>query len=365
MDAGYIYNNNENLIDEGIELHKMKQITREVIDNVNKVNYCHGFEGVDLSKFDLSNLSLDDISNITFDEKTKWPDSNKLPKGFVPSCLLQTRKRICPGINDLHKSSINGQGVNVVYIDQQNKFVFNHEEFKHLNYQYFDFNGCDLDEFHPYGVLSNLCGKNTGVAPNINLYYYSAYRWKENDKSMLECLLDVLQKLKDGNHIDVVGISGPLYFKNNKQKTLEQKKIDEIVKQIECLGCVVIDGYRFLGDFTCCGLEINEQLTFENLDYVSWADETDRLKPAFICKGQVIAEWQTTNEYVYQGTNCDSWPIAQCVGLFALCRQVNKSISYDKFVANVKNSLINNKVIDFQQCIENVKNNTNEDLIIK
>ncbi len=365
MDAGYIYDNNANLIEEGIDISKLKYITREVINDVNKVNYCHGFEGIDLSKFDLSNLSLDDISNITFDQKTKWPDSSKLPKGFSPSILLQDRKGCFPGIRDLHKLGINGQGINVVYIDQQNKFVFNHEEFKHLNYQYFDFNDYDLDEFHPYGVLSNLCGKNTGVAPNINLYYYSAYRWKENDKSMLECLLDVLQKLKDGKHIDVVGISGPLYFMNNKQQTPEQKKIDEIVEQIQAFGCVVIDGYRFLDDFTCCGLEISEQMSFENLDYVSWANEDDKLKPAFICKGQVIAEWQTKNEYVYQGTNCDSWPIAQCVGLFALCRQIDNHITYDSFVANINKSLINNKVIDFHRCILHIKNNTNENYIDK
>ena len=46
MDAGYIYDNNELLLEEGIDLSKEKQITRELIDKVNKVNYCHGFECV-------------------------------------------------------------------------------------------------------------------------------------------------------------------------------------------------------------------------------------------------------------------------------------------------------------------------------
>ena len=112
----------------------------------------------------------------------------------------------------------------------------------------------------------------------------------------------------------------------------------------------MIDGYRFLNDFTCCGLEAGIQYSFENLDYVSWANEDDKLKPAFICKGQVIAEWQSTNEYVYQGTNCDSWPIAQCVGLFALCRQIDKKITYEKFVAITRKSLINKKLLDFEKC---------------
>ena len=359
MNAGYIYDNNQYLIEEGIDLSKISQVTRELIDRVNKVNYCHGFEGVDLSRFDLTNLTLDDIGNITFDENTKWPNQDKLPKGFNPHLLLKNRKGAIAGLTELRNEGITGKGVNVVYIDQQNKYVFNHEEFKHLNYEYFDFNGDDLDCFHPYGVLSNLCGKNTGVAPNINLFYYSAYRWKQNDKSMLECLTDVLNKLKKGKAFDIVGISGPLYLKKDV-KTKEQKQIDLIVEQIEFFGCVVVDGFRFLDSFTCCGLEALDQYSFNNIDYPTFATEEDKLKPAFICKGQVIAEWQTSNKYVYQGTNCDSWPTAQCVGLFALCRQVDEKITWNKFIANIRKSLINNKVIDFRQCIEQTKNNMRE-----
>lgn len=359
MNAGCIYNNNEFLLEEGIDLSKVEQITRELIDRVNKVNYCHGFEGVDLSKFDLTNLSIEDMSNITFDERTKWPSADKLPAGFNPVVLLETRKGIYPGIKTLHRNGVDGRGVNVVYIDQQNKFVFGHEEFKHLNYKYFDFNECDLDEFHPYGVLSNLCGKNVGVTPNINLFYYSAFRWKENkeyDESMLECLCDVLEKLEKGNRFDVIGISAPLYFSQNNTKTVVQQRIDEVVEKIEKYGCVVIDGYRVLDSFTCCGVIAEEDFSYYDVDFVSWASEEDKMKPAFICKGQVIAEWQTTNQYVYQGTNCDSWPIAQCVGLFALCRQVNKKITYEDFLNAVKKSTLVNNVISFDKCIEQVRN---------
>ena len=356
MDAGYIYNNNELLLEEGIDLSKVKQITRELIDKVNKINYCHGFEGVDLSNFDLTNLSLDDISSITFDERTKWPSTDKLPVGFNPYALLEKRRCIYPGVKLLHKSGIDGKGVNVIYIDQQNKFVFNHVEFNHLNYKYFDFNGYDLDEFHPYGVLSNLCGMNVGVAPNINLFYYAAFRWKEYDESMLASLYDVLNKLEEGNNFDVVGISGPIYFKGRNAKTVVQQRIDEVVEKIEKHGCVVIDGYRFLDSFTCCGVNAEENFSFDDIDFPSWANVGDKLKPAFICKGQVIAEWQTTNQYVYQGTNCDSWPIAQCVGLFALCRQVNNKITYKEFLNVVENSTLVNNVISFDKCIEQVRN---------
>ena len=368
MNAGCIYDNNQFLIEEGIDLSKQKQITRNLIDKVNKVNYCHGFEGVDLSRFDLTNLSMEDISYITFDEKTKWPTEEKLPKKFNPKMLLQSRKGAVVGLKELRNAGITGKGVNVVYIDQQNKYVFNHEEFIHLNYEYFDFNGEDLDCFHPYGVLSNLCGKNTGVAPDINLFYYSAYKWKEFDKSMLKCLTDVLEKLKEGKSLDVVGISGPLYL-IKEEKTEEQKQIDKVVKEIESFGCVVIDGFRFLDCFTCCGLDANVNSSFEAIDYVSWASAEDRRKPAFICKGQVIAEWQTTNQYVYQGTNCDSWPIAQGVGLFALCRQIDNKITYKEFVEATRKSILknsqNNTIIDFQQCIEHIKNNVREKCVIQ
>ena len=352
MDAGCIYDNNELLLEEGIDLSKVKQITRELIDQVNKINYCHGFEGIDLSNFDLTNLSLEDISNMTFDERTTWPSEEKIPVGFYPSILLNARKGIYPGIKELHKAGIDGKGVNVVYIDQQNKFVFDHKEFKHLKYKYFDFNGCELDQFHPYGVLSNLCGKNVGVAPNINLFYYSAVRWKEYDESMLDSLCDVLEKIENGNQFDVVGISGPIYFRSNNAKTEVQKRIEEVVEKIEKYGCVVIDGYRFLDRFTCCGVNAKEKLSLDDIDFPSWASEEDKLKPAFICKGQVIAEWQTKDQYVYQGTNCDSWPIAQCVGLFSLCRQVNKKITYDDFLDVVKKSALLNNVISCDKCIE-------------
>ena len=53
----------------------------------------YGFSKKDVSQKDLSQVSIERISNISFDEYTKWPEESKLPKNFNPNIWFETRKR--------------------------------------------------------------------------------------------------------------------------------------------------------------------------------------------------------------------------------------------------------------------------------
>ena len=359
----YEYDNNEYLKEEGIDISKVKKMTRELIDKINEVNYCHGLEDINLTNIDFSDLTLKDMSFITFDTRTKWPSKDKLPVGYNPKELLENRKGLSLGLQTLKKEGIDGSGVKVVYIDCEGKDIFEHEEFKHLKYNYHDFVNCGDEAYHPFGVLSNLCGKNTGVAPGIMLDYYTSYgRMDKYNQSKLDVLNDILKRLEEGERFDVIGISGNRYqdskIDGKVVRTKMQDQIDEIIFKIEKYGCTFIDGFVFENNFIGCGLNSCNKIDLNDIDYPSWYDVNNG-KIGIICKGQVIARWQSINEYSYQGVNCDSWPIAQLVGVFALCRQVNKNMTYSHFVEAIYETSFSNekgcKIIDLKALIKNLK----------
>ena len=66
----------------------------------------------------MSQVSLECISSISFDQSTKWPNENKLPKGFNPDLWLRVGKYPGLSLNKIHEKGITGKGVSVAVIDK-------------------------------------------------------------------------------------------------------------------------------------------------------------------------------------------------------------------------------------------------------
>ncbi len=129
------------------------------------------FEHLDVSDCDLSGI---DPLKIRYSEDTKWPeDPTKLPLGFNPKELLETRKNPGLGIKTLHKLGIKGQGRNIVIID--NFRLFNHIEYQNSlkGYEEIGFDPINYGGGAGGSLISALVGKTCGIAPNANAYYYA------------------------------------------------------------------------------------------------------------------------------------------------------------------------------------------------
>lgn len=310
------------------------KITNEWLDNIQKTDpktwdniSRWGFCYKDMSKNDLSELDIDHLNKITFNSSTIWPDKSKMPVNFNPENLLTERKTPMIGINELHSKGITGKGVIVATIDSGFQGG-NHEEFNGSKIKVINLEKNSENHFHAEGVLSNLCGQNLGIAPEVGCYHYNTFiSQKGRDLSIYNALNDINNKLDKGVKIRAVNISGPLMLDNCEFKL----KIKKIVDDIESKGCKIVDSNIFGKTFTNVeyGIESDIQ-NINDLKKAKW-QKTVSDKVGFVCGGKVTPEFCSNNGYKYEQESCYSWTIPQAVGLYALCLQVNENLTWEEF----------------------------------
>ncbi len=184
-------------------------------ENPFQLDYRHA----DLSDLDLSTKS-EALRHMMFDSETIWP--RLLPQDFDPQAILEQGKEPGLGIKELHKNGIDGKGVSIAIIDA-NPLLLNHVEYKDNLKLYEEIHvGKDSPTgMHASAVASIAVGKNVGVAPGADLYYFTAafwdytlpffgqdftdnYTWMAN---AIERVLEINEKLPDEDKIKVVSIS--------------------------------------------------------------------------------------------------------------------------------------------------------------
>jgi len=104
----------------GIQPRTMPELItdKELAKHKSQLERIWGFCAQDLSTKDMSQVSLECISSISFDQSTKWPNENKLPKGFNPDLWLRVGKYPGLSLNKIHEKGITGKGVSVAVIDK-------------------------------------------------------------------------------------------------------------------------------------------------------------------------------------------------------------------------------------------------------
>lgn len=301
---------------------KTKQENPQIWDNIMRWGFCYK----DMSMYDLTNLDVEHLNLLTFNSSTIWPDKSKMPKDFDPNYLLEERKNPMISIKDLHKKGITGKGVIVATIDSGFQGE-NHQEFKGSKIKVVNVLDENEYHFHAEGVLSNLCGQNLGVAPDVKCYHYNASISKNKDLSTLKALKDILNKLENNIEIRAVSISGPLTVENSEYK----EKIDNLVKKIEEHNCKVVDSNTFGKTFT--NVEYGIENNIENVDELKKAkwQNTVSDKVGLVCGGKVVPEFCSDTGYKYEQESCYSWTIPQAVGMYVLCLQVNKYLKWEEF----------------------------------
>lgn len=137
------------------------QSINDVVDFTGR----YDLRGVNLSSLNLSDLELDVF---IFDSQTIWPQH--MPKGIDISTITEYGLPPGLGIDTLHQKGITGKGVNVGIID--GRLLVDHQEFAQ-NIALYEEIGEMQGPAHYHGtpITSILCGNQSGVAPDVTVYY--------------------------------------------------------------------------------------------------------------------------------------------------------------------------------------------------
>ena len=162
--------------------------------------------GKDLSGLDFRN-ELDLLYTLTFDTYTIWPSSNRLPRGFDPQALMEQGKIPGLGIDELHAMGFTGAGVAVAYVDQT--LLLDHTAYDNVRL-YVEEIEASQPSMHGPAVLDLLAGKEVGIVPEAQVYFFSNSGAEGNnlyEAQAFDRIVELNKTLPEHKKIRVVGMS--------------------------------------------------------------------------------------------------------------------------------------------------------------
>lgn len=331
----------------------------------------------DIGYADVSNLNLlndyETLKTVHFSSFTKWPPYAKLPNQFDPKDALNWGK--IPGLNvqSLHDQGYDGSDINIAIIDH--KLLLDHTEYKNQIVGYKEFPTMyGYPEMHASAVASLLVGKECGVLPKANLYYYGVEvidinMDKYNYKYFSQALEDIIQlnstTLAD-NPIRVVSVSFGL---DESGLNLDMWKAS--LTNAEETGILVFHcSFEWLKDrYAIAGAgckpyedvnEINNYGTFY-ADYVGYQYSSSEKFLFVPGDNRTTANFILDGCYTFNSWGGGSWPIPFVSGVVALGRQINPNLSNDEIVKLLYENGTDFKVgklINPEAFINKIKNNS-------
>lgn len=334
--------------------------------------YIWGVSFADLSKLDLSEVSIEVLMRIAFSTETKWPEKDKLPKGFDPDKLIKKAKTFKGlGFEELHRKNIQGQGIKIAFIDKS--FDLTHEEFSDSKIEYNAYNCFDKYgeyNFHGYSVASRIVGKNIGIAPKSEMVYYACGNSeKYSDYStgyvaqVLKAVNDVVSRVENGEEISAIGMSSNVIglievLQNPELKIKFQNRWNQLSRKLDELGIPVVDSSKFHKDFNYA-VKFDPSKDNEDIsNYYSSMVYSDHI--SVIEADKCVPMPYTQNGYKYENSiGCESWAIPQIIAMYALAKQTNPYLTYEEFVdmSRVTAQVNSNgtKLIDAVELIKEIK----------
>ena len=268
---------------------------------------------------------------VRFDDKTfsKTPKEH-LPKWFDPQEIFENGKSIGLWIDDVHEMWYTWKWVGVAICDWQlkpHKDIQTEEYTVEKNADNFN------DYFHASAVSSILAWKQTGIAPDANLYFYAEVqnnREKDGGQDLASSLNKILQKnekLSDDKKIRVISISWPLYW---------WKKTEELVKKLEESWVWVLHSGEFWKSFWY--LEKKDPMWDPN-DLQNYQHYLGKTSALFVNSwDRTVASPQNDSSYRHDTEASASWAIPVVAWYYALACQADPTMTPDKFKRLAKDS---------------------------
>lgn len=290
----------------------------------------YGFSGKDVSNKDFTRMSLDKISQISFDTDTIWCEADKLPKGYSPESWLETSKDPGLQIKALHKEGHTGKGISVAMIDKP--ILSTSNEFNKDNFTYIQVEADTRVHFHGMSCASILAGQNCGVAPDAKLYYFAVPdngKNFDNYSAAIDKLIELNQGLSEKEKIRIVSISDGL---SNDDAHWEswQKTVQKANDQ----GVIVIYSNNVGDNFIWGGCHpYKDRNNVLNYDIaIGFAEQKIDKQSVIIIPGdyRTTANNQSDDGYTYYGVGGWSWAIPYFAGLCTLGLEINPDLTYEQ-----------------------------------
>lgn len=318
------------------------------------------FRGYDVESLDLSGLG-NELLNSIFDSKTKWPA--KLPQEFNPDKQLEFHKNPGLGIRKLHEQGITGKGVNIAFIDYA--LLVEHKEYSDRVKMYEEIHyNQKAAQMHAPAVASIAAGKNTGVAPEANIYFIASENYEVVNNQMgdidftwtaksIERIIEVNKSLPQKDKIRILSISAGWQPGNKGYKEVTEA-VDKAIK--EGIFVITVNMFETYKDkFYFHGLDID---TFADKDNASnykvtewnkWTSKVGNIdglskyyeekisenKPKELLlipiDSKTVASPTGDEDYVFYREGGWSWCMPYIAGLYALACQVDTKITPEVF----------------------------------
>jgi hypothetical protein len=268
------------------------------------------------------------LFTLTFDTKTKWPQPTLLPEGFDPAELLELGKEPGLGIRELQALGFTGAGVTVAYIDQA--LLLNHSAYDNVKLHYEELLSAK-PSMHGPAVLSLLAGREIGIIPEAEVYFFAHNGGQEGNKYealALERIVELNAELPPGKKIRVVGISHAPDDSVNKEyadqlRAAEKKARDSGIIVVDCNYPLLTAGVRGYGN----------REDYRSYKISPWLKDV----PEPLRRGRLIvpADGRTTaagylvdpDHYVYWAEGGFSWAVPYVVGLIAMALQIDPDLT--------------------------------------
>ena len=390
----------------------------EMIDGIQRNNLLReGLCGIDMSSWDLSNLDYEHFKLLCFDENTVF--SQEQQEKFHPERLLKYAKEPMKELKSLHVNGNDGRGIIVAIIDTDiNRRIF--ETLYKENFTYID--NENKGEIEPHGgtVLSSFMQ----TAPNASVQYYPSNKQDaERHKHLIEYIEQIAQSgvkiiSLSTSLVAIINNKQKLEYIN---KVLEEYRItlidsDKFYENFTyCFRNIDEGGIEKFNESLCEGEDVQFENIWKNIKNgfkilfskygVSTIEELkEKLEQAKIVEElKLVQEFEPIAKYTrfsegenmplhflkqrdkqrerskrkkvesieipcggrtlngkYWGTSSASYTIPVVAGMFAICKQVNNSISYEDFVKYCKETskkIDGRYLIQPQELIEKVRNN--------
>ncbi|ADK14424.1 Subtilase family protein [Clostridium ljungdahlii DSM 13528] len=309
-------------------------VTDKVLQKHNSdLEGVYGFQGKDMSKKDLSQVSLDVISNISFDKSTKWPQKSNLPAGYDPNKWFDMGKD--PGLNlsKIHEKGITGKGISVAVIDKPIRST--HDEFKgRMNYYKIGIPQTK-PHFHGLACASILAGKTCGVASESKLYYFATPDLWIKSADYIKAvnkIIEINKSLPKNEKIRIVSVSDDV-DKDNKNYSKWQKTL----KKANSEGLTVVHADLFNKEkFSLGGCDAskdrNNPLNYKLSKFYWDEKKIDKSNIMVPLDFKTTADNRSDAAYVYWGEGGVSWAIPYVTGLAALAWQVKPNLTFDQIL---------------------------------
>lgn len=316
---------------EAVKIIPLKRtITMEDIINWEKelkerqpdAKYRIDLSGEILPDFDWSK-SREVFNYLAFDDKTFSKTSKShLPEWFDPKEVFEKGKSIGLWIDDVHKMWYTWKWVSVAICDWQ---LMPHKDIKPKEYTVEKHASNVSEYFHASAVGSILAWKQTGIAPDSDLYFFAEKQnngeeyWWDDLNSAFTKIIEKNKQLANDKKIRIISISGWLYG----------DWIKDLANKLENSWVWVLTSDEFFKDFWY--LEKNDSMwdsnDFENYQHCLW--ELDAL---FVNSGdRTVVDPRNDSAYRHDTQASASWAIPVVAWYYALACQADPTMTPERF----------------------------------